>query len=355
MHDPLWHRAPFAGTYDHPWPDSARSRSDHQGLIGSPPEVSEAWRMRRIAISLSVLILLAAGGGYGYFLYQTRDINRDQAQVEALAAELLPGARPIPGTRGVAAMDKDGLRIAVLAPSLRKARPDRLEGQDLRFVIVGLGKPANLEAVEKIRDQISEMEQQKLELGISKISSTPEMLKAGGKPHPAMHTLSEIGAGGPKLSEHATIFSPRKSAVILIIDGPEASFNQAGMQQFLDGLDTPGLPEDLLAEARARIAAEVRAEVKDRVGEVRAEAQERVGEAKAEARAHARERIQEKEAAVKEQARREIEAKVKSEVESRAREAAETRIEEVREERRQRREGPPGPPPEGPLRRLRDR
>lgn len=311
--------------------------------------------MRRVLVGLLVLILVVAAGGYAYFLYMTRDINRDQAQVEALAAELLPGARPIAGTKGVAAMDKDGMRIAVLAPSLAKARPDRLEGQELRFVIVGLGKPANLAALEKVRDQIAAMEAQKLDLGIQKISSQPEMLKAGGRPHPAMHTLSEIGPGGPKLSEHATFFVPGSNAVILIVDGPDSGFNQAGMQQFLDGLKTPPLPPELLLQARARIEAGVRSELKERVGEAKANARshaeaharERADHARAGIKVETRDKLQEKEAAIKEQARKDIEARVRSEAEAKARDAAEQRLERVREEAPR--------PPEGPLRRLRDR
>lgn len=285
--------------------------------------------MRRALIGLAIFLGLAALGGYLLFRYKTRDMILDQATVETLAARLLPGAKPLPGYQGVAAIVKDPAEVAILARSLSKAKPENLEGDDLRFVIAGLPVPKGEDSLEQLRGFVDKVTLQQEAQGLKTLEKKPGVMRMKDRPLPVLRSTVQVGEGGPKLEEVTAMFPRDGNVVLLIVSGPQASFNSAGLQTFLDGLlveppGRPGLGGRERVERRLEEAREKGAEVKSRAEGAR----ERAAEAKHQAEA-ARQRAEQAEERA-EQAR------------ERLREAREVRgdVQERREERRERRGGP---------------
>lgn len=195
--------------------------------------------MKRALLALVACLVLLALVGYAVFRYKTRDIELDSAKVEALAARLLPGASPVNGSHGVAAMEKGKLKVAVFAPSLRKAKPQRLEGAELRFVVVGVENPPDGEAFEQLQALVAEVRAEQQEQGIETVEKAPTVVSLGGRPHPALRMTQQIGSGGPLVEEYLTMLKGEGEGALLLVTGPKSSFNKKDMQTFLDRLKLP--------------------------------------------------------------------------------------------------------------------
>jgi len=122
---------------------------------------------------LAVLVVVAAGA-FLYIRYQTKDLNFDQAYVEALAARLLPGARPVAGTKGVIAADKELLEAAIMAPSLKKLKDEPLTGSELSIAVARIKQPpSDQQNIEKWRAFLDERKD------VKRLESGPTMIQVG--------------------------------------------------------------------------------------------------------------------------------------------------------------------------------
>lgn len=167
-------------------------------------------------IAVIVVVLL---GGYAIFRYQTRDLNFNQAYVEALAARLLPGAKPPPGSKGVVAADKELFEAAVLAPTLKQP----LKGSELRVIVARIKQPpTDAQNIQKWKAFLEERKD------LKHLGDQPALVQG----HPALRSLTQVN-DEPKMLSYTTVFGN----VVVQVEGPEASFNEAGMNQFLNNLE----------------------------------------------------------------------------------------------------------------------
>ncbi|MBI3928774.1 MAG: hypothetical protein HY319_24755 [Armatimonadetes bacterium] len=195
--------------------------------------------MKRLVGLLLGLLVLSAGVGALFFYYQTRDYNFDQAEVEQLAARMLPGARPVEGVKGVVAVDLKLLEAAVLAPSLAKVEPAELSGGELRFVIAEIKQlPTDTKSMDKWREIVSKATEKRESGGMKSVEKNLTVLSAGGRPQPALRSVSEVGSA--RIRDDTTVFLIGGRAVVLQVAGPEATFNQPTMDTFLSRLELAG-------------------------------------------------------------------------------------------------------------------
>ena len=89
--------------------------------------------MRKLLIPL--LVLVVVGAGVAFFLLKKNNVVLDSGEVERMAAQMLPGARPPAGLKGVLGLHPEGLEVAIFAPGLAQVKPDNLNGSDLRIIM----------------------------------------------------------------------------------------------------------------------------------------------------------------------------------------------------------------------------
>lgn len=188
-----------------------------------------------------VSLLSLAGLYVGYQSYQrTRNVILDKARVEEMAASFLPGAKPLPGCVGVVALDKDMLQAAIFAPSLAKSRPGKLEGSELRILIVQAKKmPDFAESLEKWSDVVGNLTAEPTAAGSETLEKKPEIISAGGRPQPFLRTVKTFEGKPERFVDYTTAFFYPEKVVVLQITGPEAKFNQVAMESFLGDLQVP--------------------------------------------------------------------------------------------------------------------
>lgn len=190
--------------------------------------------MRWIAGVLALVVVVAAG--FLLWKMQEHQVVLDPAEVQRVASRLLPGAVPPPGLKAVLALRPEaGLQVAVFAPSLDKADPGKLEGRDLRIVIAQPDRPSGTPDPGEVLRKIGEAQGRKAE-EMDTLAQSPVVLSVGGRPHPGMESRVALKASGKRLQEDLTILPP---GVIVLITGPDGSFDRETRDRFLAGLDAP--------------------------------------------------------------------------------------------------------------------
>ncbi len=88
--------------------------------------------MRKLLVALAVVLVALAVGAW---VFLKKNFVLDAAEVERIAARMLPGARPPKGSKGVLALKPDDLEIAVLAPGLPQVKVENLQAGQLRIIV----------------------------------------------------------------------------------------------------------------------------------------------------------------------------------------------------------------------------
>lgn len=209
---------------------------------GAPPGLGKTPPMRKVAFL--VLALLVIGAAVVMVVLRKKGVILDSSKVEALAAQMLPGARPPAGLKGVLGLQLPDLQVAIFAPSLPKAEVSRLSADELRII---MAQPSNDQPPQPqvILEKIRQAQEQKSE-EMETLERHPILLQIGGKPHPALESTTLLKSNGSRMRENSTLVLVEKRPVILLFCGPEASFNSTLRDQFLAGLNvTAAAPSDL--------------------------------------------------------------------------------------------------------------
>lgn len=192
--------------------------------------------MKKLLAPIALLLVLAAAGILVY-IKQSKNIEVDSAAVEARGAAMWPGARPPTGLKGVLAISpEEGIDAVIFAPSLSKVKPNNLVGDDLRIVLAQ-PKVANPNIAE-IKEKLIQARGRKDE-EMETLQEKPTLLQVGGEPYPAMDSQVALKDGGKKLHENVTILMKGKQVTVVLIIGPEESFNTKLRDEFLRGLEVP--------------------------------------------------------------------------------------------------------------------
>lgn len=191
--------------------------------------------------ALIVLVLLVVMGAAGLLIFLKKNgVALSSAEIEKMAGDLLPGAKPPTGLKGVLGLHLDGLEVVVLAPSLAKAEPSNLTGSDLRIIVA---KPTAEKppTPQEIGAKIDAAQKRKAEQ-MDTLRKSPVMLKVGGKAYPGLESQLALKSDGRKLRENMTILVPDKKPVVVLFVGPDESFNTAARDEFLAALAAPTRP-----------------------------------------------------------------------------------------------------------------
>ncbi|MBM3461016.1 MAG: hypothetical protein FJX76_02840 [Armatimonadetes bacterium] len=197
--------------------------------------------MRKLGVVAAVVGLVVAVAA-GVVVWKMRGkVFLNPAEVEGLAARMLPGARPPAGMKAVLGLHPEELEVAIFAPSIDRAEPANLSGGDIRILIARPERREKAPSASEIRERIGKARERKQE-EMDTVSESPTLLRVGGMPYPGMKSTVVLKSNGSRMTEYMSIFVRDKAPTVLLILGPEASFNQAAMQQFLDGLEAPAAP-----------------------------------------------------------------------------------------------------------------
>lgn len=204
----------------------------------------------KVLIASVALIAMLAGGLALWRSKRTQDgppkenesaVIFDAAKTREAAERLMPGVKPPAGYQWVATQTREKVKMesATLARSQDEASYNKLSPDGLRFIFVGLDIPPKI-APEQRLDEFSNMVfLARQNRGWKLISKIPESLKVKGKQRPAVKLVLKTPDGKSTLLEHHLLFINGTRMVLLIINGPKATFNAAAMQKFLDGLTLP--------------------------------------------------------------------------------------------------------------------
>lgn len=200
---------------------------------------------------LAILVVLAVAAiAVGLIFLKKNGVVLDSAEVERSAATMLPGARPPAGLKGVLGLHLEGLEVAIFAPSLDQVKTENLNDSGLRIVIArptSSDPPSPQDIAEKIakarKERAEEMETQ---------ATRPVLLPVGGKPYPALESSLSMRSNGKKMRQESTIFPIDKKPVVVLIMGPQQTFNLAARDQFLATLTAPDAPHPHLPKIPQR-------------------------------------------------------------------------------------------------------
>jgi hypothetical protein len=212
--------------------------------------------MRRVGIAAVVVVVLIAAIGGGVYMWLTRGLITDPAEVQRMADAMLPGAKPPAGLSAVVALhpEKD-LDVAVFAPSLPKARPESLQGSDLRIVIAQPHSTTQ-PSFDEIRAKIEKAQSRKAE-EMATTGKKAALVGVGGRPYPALETTEVLKSGGARFLEYVTIFKHGDNPTVVMIMGPADTFNRKAMDEFLAALPSstpPAMPDGQRPARAARPA-----------------------------------------------------------------------------------------------------
>lgn len=180
-----------------------------------------------VVAALLLVVLMAAA----FVVSKQNQLTVSPAEVEATAAAMLPGTRPVDTLRPVARFETEDIQVAIFAPSLPQARPAALAEGELRVV---LARPTGDEKPipEVVRARLDELqEKQAEEMDVE--SSSPILLKFGGNPYPAKSDIQVLKSNGKRLREDMTVVKANDRPVVVLITGPAASFDEGLRDRFL--------------------------------------------------------------------------------------------------------------------------
>ncbi|MBI3925219.1 MAG: hypothetical protein HY319_06735 [Armatimonadetes bacterium] len=153
-------------------------------------------------------------------------------QVEARAAEILPGAAPVGALKGVLYVDVEDAEAAVLAADLAELSPSALKGDSLRIVV---GRPkvtwGEEESAERIQALI-ERQRERKEDQMKKLSQEVEIMDG----RPVVVTRYELLSDGRQLQQWSSVFPRRTGLAVVLVLGPADSFNAGLAGRFLAGI-----------------------------------------------------------------------------------------------------------------------
>lgn len=187
--------------------------------------------------ALLAVLLVVAGGAY-LAHKASQSFYTDPARVEKLAADILPGARPLDGQMGVLGVEALGMRTATLAA--RDGAPENT------LLIALMDSPDDSLMKSASRPSPSGTPVVDEKVATEKvISSEPARLSVGGRPFPAEKAKVEQAV----LENGKVVYSTRfivefkkgKGSARILIEGPVNDFDQKGMERFLAVLDATGL------------------------------------------------------------------------------------------------------------------
>jgi hypothetical protein len=198
------------------------------------PRASNWWKwLLGCGCALALLSAVAVvGAGWWAARKVGQSLVLGPQKVEALAAEILPGAVPPPGHQGLFGMRLAGIDMAFLAPV--GFRQQQLAPGQLMIMMMAFPPGAQVsqeEAERQLREALAQQGQGKG--GGKVVSQETVTLTIGGRPVPAVKTVLQDDQGGRSLCFTALVHNPAQRLVCLLIQGPEASFNRQAMQAFL--------------------------------------------------------------------------------------------------------------------------
>lgn len=205
---------------------------------------------RRLGI-LAAIIVLTLGGGFLYHMTGTSKdqagakakakLSLDPAEVRQTADKLLPGVVPPAGYSWVTGIAREDwkLEAAVLAKSAKEAAYTELSPDGLRFTFVGMDISDKLPADQRLDAFTKFAFLSREKRGWKVISRDSETLKVNGQARPGLRSVVKGPAGKVTFIEHSVLFINGSRMVLLVVNGPEKTFNTTLMQKFLDSLSPP--------------------------------------------------------------------------------------------------------------------
>ncbi|MGE0495339.1 MAG: hypothetical protein AB7S38_39400 [Vulcanimicrobiota bacterium] len=186
--------------------------------------------MRKALIVVAALILVVSSAAV-FIVSKQNQLAISPAEVEAAAAAMLPGTKPVDALRPVAKFETEDIQVAIFAPGLPQVRPVALAEGELRVV---LARPAGDEKPipEVVRARLDELQEKKAE-EMEVESSRPILLKFGGHPYPARSDLLVLKSNGKRLREDMTVVKANQRPVVVLITGPADSFDERLRDRFL--------------------------------------------------------------------------------------------------------------------------
>lgn len=186
---------------------------------------------RLIGLGCVLCLLLCATCTGGTCYYAARDVVVvGPRKVEQMADRILPGAAPLPGQRGYFASRIASVEMAVLADRLNEPEAPKEQLRGTVFYLFAVDKP---------RDQ-RHPDWQKVE---RHFGSAP-----GSWGRELRHEFVELSVDGRKVKARRYWTDDGRlnyrldlltvdRAVVLIVSGPEGSFDEQGLRRFLNRVD----------------------------------------------------------------------------------------------------------------------
>ena len=200
-------------------------------------------------IAVLISMFAAVGGTYWAYKKVSSSIFFDSVKVNALAAEILPGAKPIPGHEGFMGWDALGVRMAMIGPPTTKGAV--VNGDSLLIVILGVPdkKMDREEAKKQMQSGLSSSNSKEqpgdatpgnttkhTEKVISNESTT---ISVGGKSFEGEKQLVEDEKKA-RSTRYMVGFKKGTGVAFVMVQGAEG-FNEAPMASFFSGIDASGL------------------------------------------------------------------------------------------------------------------
>lgn len=192
----------------------------------------------KVRVVIGLVVLIAVGLVVGRLLLDQKGVILSSEDVEKKAQELLPGAAPPEGLKGVIALKpEEDLEVAIFAPHISKANPANLEGSDLR-IIIAKPKMEGRPDPEAIKAKISAAQERKAD-EMDTLEKGPAILQVNGHPFPGIGSKVKLKDSGKELQEYLFFIPLNKQIVLVMAIGPVDTFATDKLQTFLSGLPAP--------------------------------------------------------------------------------------------------------------------
>ena len=199
-------------------------------------------KMKKPLLIVAILVIVTVALVLVY-VSRSRQLALKSAEVVARGEAMWEGAKPPSGLKGVLAIrPEEGIDAAIYAPTLNKVKPENLGAGELRIVVA----KAETETPDlaEVRAKLAKAQERKGE-DMTKVSEKPILLEVGGQRYPALEVSSTLKDSGRKLKENITILNDGTKTAVILITGPEESFNTRARDQFLRGLKKPDMSKIL--------------------------------------------------------------------------------------------------------------
>ena len=199
-------------------------------------------KMKKPLLIVAILVIVTVALVLVY-ISRSKQLALKSAEVVARGEAMWEGAKPPTGLKGVLAIrPEDGIDAAIYAPSLSKVKPANLQDDELRIVVARA--ETETPDLAEVRAKLSRAQERKGE-DMTKVSEKPVLLEVGGQRYPALEVTSILKDSDRKLKENITILNDGKKTTVILITGPDDSFNTSTRDQFLKGLKKPDMSKIL--------------------------------------------------------------------------------------------------------------